>query len=81
MPNKTVPGYTQVPVAAADILRVTHDRLSADGSVTQVTVTYQVRDNVGAGAVRAVREHSLQAGAYPVSGASVLSAVNTLEGT
>lgn len=81
MANKTVPGYTQVPVAAGDILRVVHVRLNASGSITQITVEYQVRDDVGGGAVRGLRTLSFQGGAYPASGASILSACNTAEGT
>ncbi len=79
MPNKTVPGYIQVPVAAQDILRESHERLAADGSVTQVTVAYQVRDSLGA--VRDRRSVTFQAGAYPTSGAVLLAACNAQEGT
>lgn len=79
MPNKSVPGYTQVPVAAGDILGVKHDRLNEAGTVTQVTIDYQVRDSLGA--VRDVNSVSFQAGAYPVSGASIIAACNAAEGT
>jgi hypothetical protein len=79
MPNKSVPGYTQVPVVAADILRVVHDRLNAAGTITQVTVDYQVRDD--ASAVRDINSISFQSGAYPASGASIIAACNTAEGT
>jgi hypothetical protein len=80
MPNKSVAGYTQVPVAAQDILSATHERLTLDGNTTQVTVIYQVRDN--GGVVRgAGRRVTFQAGAYPVAGATLLAACNTQEGT
>lgn len=79
MPNKVVPGYTQVPVVASDILGVKHDRLNDAGTVTQVTIDYQVRDNQGV--VRDQRAVSFQAGSYPTSGASILSACNAAEGT
>jgi hypothetical protein len=80
MPNKTVPGFTQVPVAAKDILSESHLKLVDDGSVTQVTVTYQVRDN--GGVVRATGlQVSFQAGAYPTPAATLLAACNTKEGT
>jgi hypothetical protein len=79
MPNKNVPGYTQVPVVAADILRVTHDRLNAAGTVTQVTVDYQVRDD--GDVVRDQNSVSFQAGSYPTSGASIIAACNSAEGT
>jgi hypothetical protein len=79
MPNKNVPGYTQVPVVAADILRVAHDRLNDAGTVTQVTVDYQVRDD--ASVVRDVNSISFQSGSYPASGASIIAACNSAEGT
>jgi hypothetical protein len=79
MPSKLVAGYTQVPVVAADILRVTHDRLNDAGTVTQVTVDYQVRDD--ASVVRDVNSVSFQAGSYPTSGASIIAACNSAEGT
>jgi hypothetical protein len=79
MPNKTVPGYIQVPVAAQDILRESHERRATDGSATQVTVDYQVRDS--GGAVRDRRSVSFQSGAYPTSGAVLLAVCNAQEGT
>lgn len=79
MPNKSVPGYTQVPVVASDILRVAHERLNAAGTITQVTVDYQVRDDQGT--VRDINSLSFQGGSYPASGASIISACNAAEGT
>jgi hypothetical protein len=79
MPNKTVSGWTQVPVLASDILQVTHRRLNAAGTTTDVIVTYQVRDSIGA--VRFNANLTFQGGAYPVSGASILAACNAAQGT
>jgi hypothetical protein len=79
MPNRSVAGYTQVPVAASDILRVVHDRLNAAGTVTQVTVDYQVRDDTST--VRFQTSLGFQSGAYPASGASIVAACNAAQGT
>ena len=80
MPNKTVLGYTQVPVAAKDILSVTHDRANDAGTATTVTVRYQVRDD--SDVVRnGNRVINFTGGAYPVTGATILSNCNANEGT
>lgn len=79
MPNKNVPGFVQVPVVAADILGVKHDRLNLAGTVTQVTIDYQFRDD--ASVVRGQRSVSFQAGAYPTTGAAIIAACNAAEGT
>ena len=79
MPNKAVAGWTQVPIVAADILEVTHRRLNDAGTITDVLVTYQVKDSLGA--VRFTTSLSFQGGSYPVSGATILSSCNTAQGT
>lgn len=79
MPNKAISGYTQVPVAAADILQVTHTRLNAAGTTTDVSVTYQVRDTLNA--VRFTATLTFQGGAYPTTGAAILAACNAAQGT
>lgn len=79
MPNKAVSGFTQVPVAAKDIVRVTHDRLNAAGTQTNVTVDYQFRDD--ADVVRGAARITFQSGAYPATGASILAAANAAQGT
>lgn len=79
MPNKAVSGYTQVPVTAPDLRDLRFSALDEAASQFQASVSYRVRDTLGA--IRAVRTLSQVVGAYPVSGAAILSAVNTAEGT
>lgn len=79
MANKAVPGYTQVPVAAKDIVEVRHTRLNAAGTVTDVAVTYNVRDDLDV--VRATRTLSFQGATYPTTGAAIIAACNAAEGT
>lgn len=79
MANKAVAGWTQVPVLGSDILQETHTRLNAAGTVTDVTVQYQVRDSLGA--VRFTASATFQSGAYPTSAATLIAACNTAQGT
>lgn len=79
MPNKAVAGWTQVPVTGSDILRESHDRLNPAGTVTDVTVQYQVRDSLGA--VRFTASVTFQSGAYPTAAATLIAACNTAQGT
>lgn len=78
MPNKSVPGYTQVPVIGNDILNVNHSRSEA-GATINVDIVYIVRDDQGA--ERGRNSTSMTTATYPASGASVLSQCNTAEGT
>jgi hypothetical protein len=79
MPNRSVAGYTQVPVAAEDILTVLHRRLNAAGTQTDVSVQYQFRDSLSA--VRGTAQLTFQSGPYPASGASIIAACNAAQGT
>lgn len=79
MPNRSVPGWTQVPVVAADMVRITYDRLNAAGTSCQLTVAYEIKDNLGA--LRQSLLHTQQVGAYPVTLAAILAAINTAQGT
>lgn len=79
MPNKTVSGYTQVPVVAANLQSIHYDRLNAAGSANNLTVSYEVKDDTGA--VRAVRTLTQQVASYPITAAAVVAAINTQEGT
>jgi hypothetical protein len=79
MPNKTVASWTQVPVTAAMIQSVHYDRLNSAGSQNQMTVVYEIQDNVGA--VRQIASISQQVGSYPISVATILSSLNTAQGT
>ncbi len=79
MPNITIPGYTQVVVVAADITSLHFDRLNDLGTSLNLTVTFQVKDSLGA--VRGVKTIQQQVGAYPVALAAILAACNTANGT
>lgn len=79
MPNRAVPGWTQVPVAAKDIQSIHYDRWNAAGTQNQLTVTYEVLDSTGA--VRAVHTLSQAVASYPISIANILSSINTERGT
>jgi hypothetical protein len=78
MPNKAV-SYTQVPVVAADIREIRYARLSA--TLMQLSATYEVKDSLGA--VRNLDAYSQQVAlaSYPVAMATILSAINTAQGT
>lgn len=77
MPSKSVAGWTQVPVVAADLMEIRYTRL--DSSTNQILVTYEVKDSLGA--VRQIATLSQQVGTYPVSAAAILSSINTAQGT
>ena len=79
MPNKAIAGWTQVPIIAKDILKESHERANDAGTATQVTVHYQIRDTLDV--VRGHGTTSFQSGSYPTSGAVLLAACNTEEGT
>jgi hypothetical protein len=79
VPNKSVAGYTQIPVVGGDITRVVHDRLNEAGTITQVTADYQFKDDQGA--VRGTATVSFQSGAYPATPASLIAACNAQQGT
>lgn len=76
MPNKAIPGFTQVPIVAADILSVHHDRAAV---AINVLIVYQVKDDQGT--VRGQRRLLTTTANYPLSGAAALAACNTAEGT
>jgi len=79
MPNKAVAGWTQVPVTAAELMEIRYTRLDGGGSVNQLTVTYEIKDSLGA--VRQIATLSQQVGTYPISAAAILSSINTVQGT
>jgi hypothetical protein len=79
MPNKTVAAWTQVPVVAADLLSIHYDRLNPTGTANNLTVTYEIKDN--GGTVRQVATLSQQVASYPISVATILSSINTAQGT
>jgi hypothetical protein len=78
MPSKSVAGWTQVPVTAAELQEIRYARLNA-GSANQLMVTYEIKDSLGA--VRQIATLSQQVGTYPVSAAAILSSINTAQGT
>jgi len=77
--NKSVAGWTQVPVTAPDLLAIHYERLNAAGSANNLTVTYEIKDS--AGAVRQVATLTQQVASYPISVAAILSSINTAQGT
>lgn len=79
MANKAVPGWTQVPVTADMLQKITYDRLNATGTQNNLTVDYEIRDTLGA--VRQIATLSQQVGSYPISIAAILSSINTVQGT
>lgn len=79
MPSVAVPGWTKVPVVAADLLSIHYDRLNATGSQTQITVVFEIKDSLGD--FRGTKQISQQTTAYPVSLAAVLAACNAANGT
>lgn len=79
MANKSVSGYTQVPVVGADILSIRYQRLNETGTVNQLTVVYNVKDDQGA--IRQIATYSAQVASYPISAATIISALNTQQGT
>lgn len=79
MPNKTVPGFTQLPVVAANLLSIHYARLNPTGTANDMTVVYEVKDD--GGVVRLVKTLTQQVASYPVSVANILSAINAAEGT
>lgn len=79
MPNKTIPGFTQVPVVAANLLSIHYDRLNPTGTANNLTVVYEVKDD--AGVVRAVKTNTQQVAGYPISAANILNSINGVEGT
>lgn len=79
MANKSVPGWTQVPVTANEIASIHYDRLNAGGTQNQLTVVYDIKDSLGA--VRQQGTLSQQVGSYPVSVAAILTSINTAQGT
>jgi len=79
MPNKSVPGWTQVPVTASEITSIHYDRIASDGSSNQLTVAYQIKDNLAA--VRQTATLTQVVGTYPVAVATILAAINTAQGT
>lgn len=79
MPNKAVPGWTQVPVAAGDLLEINYSRTASGSAACSVTAKYEIKDTLGA--VRAIATYSAQAVTYPISLATILSTLNTAQGT
>ena len=79
MPNKAVPGFTQVPVVAANLRSLFYERLNDTGTQCNLSVVYEVKDD--AGVVRAIREDRRQVGAYPVAVNTIVSTINSVEGT
>jgi len=79
MANKAVPGWTQVPVTAAEITSIRYDRLNSTGTQNQVTVVYDIKDSLGA--IRQQGTLSQQVGSYPVTIAAILASINTAQGT
>jgi hypothetical protein len=79
MPSKAVAGWTQVPVTSAMIQSIHYDRLNSGGTQNQLTVTYEIQDNTGA--VRQIATLTQQVGSYPISVATILSSINTVQGT
>ena len=79
MPNKSVPGWTQVPVAAADLVEIKYARTAPGSATCSASVTYEVKDDQGA--VRFRAEYATTGVTYPVSLAAILSAINTAQGT
>lgn len=79
MPNKTVPGFTQVPIVAANLLQIQYDRLNPTGTANNLTATYEVKDDTGA--VRATRSLTQQVASYPITAAAIVASINAAEGT
>lgn len=79
MPNKAVAGWTQVPATAADLISIHYDRLNAGATANQITVTYEIRDSLGA--VRGTATLSQQVASYPIAAAAILSSINATQGT
>lgn len=78
MPNKSV-SYTQIPVVAADLREIRYAR-QANGTLL-LTAAYEVKDSLNV--VRSVDTHSqgIALASYPVTIASILSAINAAQGT
>jgi hypothetical protein len=76
--NKAIPGWTQVPVTADDILSAQHDRIVGTTTLN-VLIVYQIKDTLGA--VRGQRRVTTTVTGYPLSGAAALALCNTQEGT
>lgn len=79
MPNKTIAGWTQVPVTAGEILSLHYDRLAASGSTNQLTAVYEIKDS--GGTVRQTASLSQQVGNYPVAIGTILASINSAQGT
>lgn len=79
MPNKSISGWTQVPIVAANLISIHYDRLNSTGSQCNLIVVYEVKDDTGA--VRLQKTYSQQVGAYPIAVATIVSSLNTVEGT
>lgn len=79
MANKSVPGWTQVPVTAAMLLSIHYDRLNAAGTQNNLTVAYEIQDTLGA--VRQIGALSQQVASYPISVANILVSINAAQGT
>lgn len=77
MPNKTNPAWTEVPLAAGDVLSAHYERTGP--GVFSLVVTYEVKDSLGA--VRSVGSLSQVGVAYPVAAVAVVAAINTAKGT
>jgi len=79
MPNKSVAGYTQVPVQGGDVLSVHYDRTPSN--TMSLLALYEIKDN--GGVVRGVHQivqTGLAVGAF-LTGVALLAACNTAEGT
>lgn len=79
MANKSIAGWTQVPVTASEIVSIHYDRLNGGGTQNNLTVTYEIKDSLGA--VRQIATLTQQVGTYPISAAAILSSINTAQGT
>lgn len=59
--------------------QIRYERLNAAGSQNLLTVVYEIQDTLGA--VRQTATLSQQVAAYPISLATILSSINTAQGT
>lgn len=80
MPNKTVPGFIQVPVVAANLLEIRYVRLNPIGTVNNMTVVYEVKNDAGV-VMAPAKTLTQQVASYPISAANILAAINAAEGT
>lgn len=80
MANKVV-SYTQVPVEQKDLSIIHIERLDAEGTLFNATVTYEVRDDQGN--LLATRQRTQQGTGVLAAAAitALLAGINAVEGT